>query len=135
MTSTPCQGAALDRIVALCAAMIAAFFAITVETILTIAKNVRDILQELGACCRKAGRRLLVPRGLDDAGRMRSRHLPVHADARSPASLVGAMVLDRGAGTKSPPRPMVTRPMKGSWITKSLRQRILKGIERILEGY
>jgi hypothetical protein len=47
MTSTLCQSAALDRIVAPWAAKIATFFATIVETILAI-------LHELGACCREA---------------------------------------------------------------------------------
>jgi len=58
MTSTPCQSAALDRIIALWTAMVVAFFGAIVETIATIADNVCNTLHELGACCRKAGRRL-----------------------------------------------------------------------------
>jgi hypothetical protein len=61
MTSTPCQSAALGRIIAPWAATIAEFFGIIVEIILANAENVRTTLHELGACCRKA-RRLLALR-------------------------------------------------------------------------
>jgi hypothetical protein len=57
MTSTSCRSAALDCIIAPWAAKIAAFLAAIVETILAIAANNRNILQGLGFCCRKAGRR------------------------------------------------------------------------------
>jgi hypothetical protein len=57
MTSTPCGSAALDCIIAPWAAKIAAFWRAIVEIILTIAENICNTLQELGFCCRKAGRR------------------------------------------------------------------------------
>jgi hypothetical protein len=58
MTRTPCQSAALDRIIALWAANVAEFFGAIAKTILTIAEIVRSILHEIGACCRKPGQRL-----------------------------------------------------------------------------
>ncbi|WP_119273651.1 hypothetical protein [Taklimakanibacter deserti] len=58
MTSTPCQSAAFDRIVVSWAAKIAEFFAVIVETILTIAENVHDTLHELSTSCWRAGPRL-----------------------------------------------------------------------------
>lgn len=54
MASTPCRSAALDGIIAPWAAKIVAFWGAIVETILTIAENIRNPLPELGACCRKA---------------------------------------------------------------------------------
>jgi hypothetical protein len=60
MTSMPCQSAALGRIIAPWAATIAEFFGIIVEIILANAENVRTILHELGACCRKAAPRAAV---------------------------------------------------------------------------
>jgi hypothetical protein len=62
MTSTPCQSVALSRIIAPWAAKFAGFFGTIVKIILTIVENVRNTLHELGACCRKAGRRLMVLR-------------------------------------------------------------------------
>ena len=58
MTSTLCQSAALDRIIALWTATIAMFLLTIVETILTIAEIVRTALHESVACCRKAGQQL-----------------------------------------------------------------------------
>jgi hypothetical protein len=57
MTSTLCQSLALDRFIAPWVAMIAAFLIAIVETILTIAKNVRTHLHEPGFSWREAGRR------------------------------------------------------------------------------
>jgi|GEM_PF-4718894 len=58
MTSTPCRSAAVDCIIAPWAAKVAAFLGAIVETILTIAGYIGTTLQELGACRRKARRRL-----------------------------------------------------------------------------
>jgi hypothetical protein len=55
MTSTPYQSAARERIIAV-------FLHTIVKAILTIAEIVRTILREFGACCRKAGQRLLALR-------------------------------------------------------------------------
>jgi hypothetical protein len=62
MTRTPCQSAALDRILAVRAARIALCFRTVVKIILMIAAIVRATLQEPGTCCRKAGQRLLALR-------------------------------------------------------------------------
>ncbi len=62
MTSTPCQNAALDRIIALWAAKIALLFRTIVENIVTIAALVRTSLHQLASCCRKAGQRLPILR-------------------------------------------------------------------------
>ena len=62
MISTPCQSVALGRIIAPWAAKIAEFFGTIVKIILTIVENLRNSLHELGACCWKAGRRLMALR-------------------------------------------------------------------------
>ena len=59
MTGTPCQSAALDRIIAPWAAEIALFFGTIVKTILTIAEIVPTILHVLGTFCRRAAQQLL----------------------------------------------------------------------------
>jgi len=72
MTSTPCPSAA----------KIAAFFAIIVETIVTIAKNIRNTLHEFGACCRKIGRRLALCPGLSRPMMPKLGFLPPSVSAR-----------------------------------------------------
>ncbi len=59
MTSMLCLSAALDRVVAPWAAKIAVFFAIIVEILVAIAESIHDTVQELRACYRRPGRRLL----------------------------------------------------------------------------
>jgi hypothetical protein len=58
MTSTPDASAALVCIIAPWSAKIVAVLRAIVETILAIAENNCSTLQESGACCRKAARRL-----------------------------------------------------------------------------
>jgi hypothetical protein len=53
MTSTLCQSAMFDRFIALWVAKIVEFLIAIVETILTIAMNVRTSLHEPGAICRQ----------------------------------------------------------------------------------
>ncbi|WP_119272419.1 hypothetical protein [Taklimakanibacter deserti] len=124
MTSTPCQSAALDRSIAPWA-KIAACFAIIVETIVTIAGSIRNSLHELDGCCRKTGRLLALCPGLSRPMMPKLGFLPpsvsvLHALARKRSPEFDAQDQSQD----------VTIPKKGSWITKSLRQRI----ERVRKG-
>jgi len=106
MTSTPCRSATLDGIIAPWAAKIAAFLGAIVETILTIAENIRNTVQELGAGGRKAGRRLPALRpGLSRPMMSKLGFLPpstsaLHALARKRSPEFGqAIMMDlRGKG-------------------------------------
>jgi hypothetical protein len=62
MTSTHCKSVALGRIIAPWAVKIAEFLGTIVKIILTIVEKVRNTVHELGACCRKIGRRLMALR-------------------------------------------------------------------------
>jgi hypothetical protein len=84
MTSTPCQSAALDRIISSWMVKIVAFFAIVIETILTIAVIVRIPLRELGAWLSSP----MMPKG-PRAGMPGGR-----ATGRSPCCLLRALHAD-----------------------------------------
>lgn len=56
MTGTLCQSAALTRVIAPWLAMIAAFFAIMIKTVLAMVEKVGNSLHEPDFRCRKAGR-------------------------------------------------------------------------------
>ena len=98
MTSTPCQGAALDRIVTQWAARIAVFFVIIIEAILTI---IGSILQELRTYSPEGRAAALVsaaPARITD-----SRRLDLDV-CKARQALLPQLVLGR-----SPPRPMVRK--------------------------
>jgi hypothetical protein len=85
MTSTHCQSVALGRIIAPWAVKIAEFFGTIVKIILTIVENVRNSLHELGACCRKARRRLIALRpGLSRPMMPKLKTMGRHARVPSP---------------------------------------------------
>jgi|GEM_PF-2046666 len=136
VTSTPCQSAAFDRIVASWAAKIAGLFAVIVGTILTIAENVRDALHKLNARCRTAGRRLLALRpGLSRPMMPKLGFLPPSASARHILARQRSPELNDAVGcvlawmreTRQTLSPQLLMPRTSSWIWKILRQRILKG--------
>jgi hypothetical protein len=85
MTSTHCTSVALGRIIAPWAVKIAEFFGTIVKIILTIVENVRNTVHELGACCRKAGRRLMALRqGLSRPMMPKPKTMGRHARVPSP---------------------------------------------------
>jgi len=118
MTSTPCQSAALDRIIAPWAGKIAAFFATIVETILMIAENFCGTLQDLGA----------------------RRPLPEHR-AEAPGAVLRAISphdvevrLSAAFGERAP-RPCAQAPARIRAVRLPVREKpeqgILKGYERV----
>ena len=85
MTSTHCQSVALGRIITPWAVKIAEFFGTIVTLILTIVENVRTTGHELGACCRKAGRRRMALRpGLSRPMMPKLKTIGRHARLPSP---------------------------------------------------
>jgi len=133
VTSPLCQSAAFGRIVAPWAAAIAELFAGIVEAILTIAENIRDTLHELSACCRKAGRLLALRLGLSEFNDAVRCALIADIGAAL-ARITGNRRVDLDVSlsawlceTRQTLSLQLVMPGKSSWVSKILRQRILKG--------